>query len=229
MSAPAVLFDIDGTLVDSNYLHVHAWQRAFDEAGLQVEAWRIHRGIGMDGSALLDELVPGASDDTTEHLQDLHSRYYRETSGLLKPLPKALELLDSIAALGLQVVLATSAQEDELSQLRKVLDRDDLVAAVTSSEDVDTAKPEPGIVEVALRRADVGPERAVFVGDAVWDVRAAKRAEVQCIGVQSGGTDRHLLESEGAIAVFDNPADLLDHLRDSPIGALLADRGSAGG
>jgi HAD superfamily hydrolase (TIGR01509 family) len=228
MAAPAVLFDIDGTLVDSNYLHVHAWQRAFSEMGCDVESWRIHRRIGMDGSTLLDELVPDASEDTTDRLRDVHSRYYRETSGLLKPLPGALELLDAIAALGLQVVLATSAPEDELSELRKVLDRDDLVSALTSSEDVDTAKPEPTVVEVALKRADVGPDRAVFVGDTVWDVRAAGRAGVACIGVESGGIDRRRLQHEGAVAVYENPLDLLDGLRDGPIGELLAASKSMG-
>jgi HAD superfamily hydrolase (TIGR01509 family) len=220
MTAPAVLFDIDGTLVDSNYLHVHAWQRAFSELGFAVESWRIHRRIGMDGSVLVDELVPDISDDAADRAKELNSRYYLDLTGLLRPLPGALELLDAVAAMGLQVVLATSAPEDELAVLRKVLDRDDLVSAITSSGDVDTAKPQPDIVEVALKRAGVEPERAVFVGDAAWDVRAAKRAGVVCIGVESGGVDRAVLQAEGAVAVFENPRDLLDHLGDGPIAAL---------
>ena len=222
MSEPAILFDIDGTLVDSNYLHVHAWLRAFDEAGLDVEAWRIHRGIGMDGSSLLGELAGDAPDDVVSTAKKLHTRFYHETTGLLRPLPGALDLLDAVAATGLQVVLATSAPEDELAALRKVLQRDDLVAAITSSDDVDTAKPEPDIVEVALKRAGVGADRAVFVGDTVWDVRAAARAGVECIGVQSGGIDPASLQDEGAVAVYRNPRDLLDHLDVSPIGALAA-------
>jgi HAD superfamily hydrolase (TIGR01509 family) len=222
MSAPAVLFDVDGTLVDSNYLHVHAWQRAFGEEGFDVESWRIHHRIGMDGSALVDELIPDASDDSADRVKDLNSRFYLELSGLLRPLPGALELIDGVAALGLQAVLATSAPEDELAVLRRVLRRDDIVSAITSSEDVDTAKPEPGIVEVALRRAGVSPEHAVFVGDAVWDVRAANRAGVACIGVESGGIDRRLLVEEGAVAVFANPRDLLDHLSDSPVAGLTS-------
>ena len=223
MAAPAVLFDIDGTLIDSNYLHVHAWQRAFSEQGHEVESWRIHRRIGMDGSTLVDELVPGLADDAADRLQDLNSRYYQELTSLLRPLPGARQLLDAVAAMGLQVVLATSAPEDELAILRKVLDRDDIVSAVTSSGDVDTAKPEPGIVEVALDRADVGADRAVFVGDSVWDVRAAKRAGVPCIGVESGGIDRRLLEAEGAVSVFDNPGDLAAHLGATPIARLAQD------
>jgi HAD superfamily hydrolase (TIGR01509 family) len=223
MTAAAVLFDIDGTLVDSNYLHVHAWRRAFDDLGMDVESWRIHRRIGMDGSELRDELVPNLPDDVSERLSDLHSRYYRETTGLLRPLSGALRLLDVVAASGLQVVLATSAPEDELKELRRVLDRDDIVSAITSSEDVDTAKPEPGIVEVALEKAGVASDRAVFVGDTVWDVRAASRAGVACICLESGGIDRRLLFAEGAVAVFENPLDLVDHLDDSVIGTWAAE------
>jgi len=222
MPAPAVLFDIDGTLVDSNYLHVHAWQRAFAEVGVDVEAWRIHRGIGMDGSSLLEELAPDADDDVTARAKDLHSRFYLETARLLAPLPGTRRLLDLVAATGLQVVLATSAPEDELELLRTVLDQDEIVSAVTSSEDVETAKPRPDIVEVALRRAGVAADQAVFVGDSVWDVRAAARAGVECIGVESGGVDVLRLQGEGAVAVYRNPRDLADHLEDSPIGHLAA-------
>ena len=224
MPTPAVLFDIDGTLVDSNYLHVHAWQRAFAEVGVDVEAWRIHRGIGMDGSSLLDELVPdGVDTDVKARAKDLHSRFYQETAHLLTLLPGTRRLLDLVAATGLQVVLATSAPEDELALLRKILDEEELVSAVTSSEDVDTAKPKPDIVQVALQRAGVGADRAVFVGDSIWDVRAAARAGVECIGFESGGVDLLRLRDEGTVAVYRNPGDLADHLDDSPIGRLASD------
>ena len=105
---PAVLFDVDGTLVDSNYLHVHAWYRAFNDARVDVEAWRIHRSIGMDGSTLVASLAEGADDDTRSRLKDLHSRYYRETAPLLRRLPGARELLEAVDKLGLQIVLATA-------------------------------------------------------------------------------------------------------------------------
>jgi HAD superfamily hydrolase (TIGR01509 family) len=214
---PAVLLDVDGTLVDSNYLHVHAWQKAFAELGRTVESWRIHRLIGMDGDSLIAEL---AQEDVGEQAKKLHSRCYGEFVDSLRPLPGARALLDGIAGLGLQVVLASSAPEDELSNCRKVLDRDDVISTATSSADVDTAKPEPGIVEVALERAGVEADQAVFVGDSVWDVRAAGRAGVECIALLSGGIPRALLEAEGAATVWDNPQDLLDHLEDSPIAKL---------
>jgi phosphoglycolate phosphatase-like HAD superfamily hydrolase len=132
-ASPAVLFDVDGTLVDSNYLHVHAWQRAFVTEDLPVEAWRIHRGIGMDGAALVNTLSDGADDDVRDRLTDGHSRYYQEMASMLRPLPGARELLHRIADLGVQVVLATSAPEDELAMLREVLDCDDIVSELIPS------------------------------------------------------------------------------------------------
>jgi HAD superfamily hydrolase (TIGR01509 family) len=221
--APAVLFDIDGTLVDSNYLHVHAWQRAFTELGLEVQSWRIHRCIGMDGSSLIEELGSGDVEDP-ERAKDLHSGFYAETAGLLRPLPGARALLDAVADMGLQVVLATSAPEDELSILRKVLERDDVVSAVTSSGDVDTAKPEPDIVRVALDRAGVGPDQAVFVGDSTWDVAAAARAGVECVCLRSGGISTGELLYAGATAVFEDPRDLLEHVGDTRIDRLAMSR-----
>jgi HAD superfamily hydrolase (TIGR01509 family) len=217
---PAVLFDVDGTLVDSNYLHVHAWYRAFQDVGIGVEAWRIHRSIGMDGSTLVASLAESADDDTRSRLKDLHSRYYREMAPLLRRLPGARELLEAVGEGGLQIVLATSAPDDELTILRQVLGSDDLVSAVTSSKDVDTAKPQPDIVQVALDRAGVDATRAVFVGDAVWDVEACERAGVPTIGLLSGGVSRGELETAGAQAVFEDPSDLCAHLDGTAIGTL---------
>jgi HAD superfamily hydrolase (TIGR01509 family) len=216
-----VLFDIDGTLVDSNYLHVYAWCRAFHDKDVEVEAWRIHRSIGMDGSTLLKSLAGDADEDTRSQLKDLHSRFYKEAVPMLRRLPGARELLQAVDRLGLQIVLATSAPEDELAIMREVLASDDLVSAVTSSEDVDTAKPQPDIVNVALKRAGVDADRAVFVGDAVWDVEACNRAGVQAIGVLSGGVSRGELENAGAQAVFENAKELCEQI-DTTVIAKLA-------
>lgn len=218
--ARAVLFDVDGTLVDSNYLHIHSWQRAFAEVGIDVETWRIHRSIGMDGSTLVRSLSDDAPDETQKLLKDLHSQFYAEMAPLLRPLPGARTLLQRVAALGLKVVLATSAPEDELAVLRKVLDCDDLVAEVTSAADVDTAKPEPDIIQVALQRAGVSADRAVFVGDAIWDAEACARAHVISIGVLSGGVSQAELENAGAMLVFENTDDLVKHIEETPIARL---------
>jgi HAD superfamily hydrolase (TIGR01509 family) len=217
---PAVLFDIDGTLVDSNYLHVQAWYRAFSDADVEVEAWRIHRSIGMDGSTLLKTLAGDADEDTRSRLKDLHSRYYKETVPLLRRLPGARELLEAVDGLGLQIVLATSAPEDELAILREVLASDKLVSAVTSSNDVDTAKPQPDIVDVALERAGVDADHAVFIGDTVWDVEACNRAGVPTIAVLSGGVSRGELEKAGAQAVFEDTKELCEHIDDTLIAKL---------
>jgi HAD superfamily hydrolase (TIGR01509 family) len=219
-TSPAVLFDIDGTLVDSNYLHVYAWTRAFDEVGLSVESWRIHRSIGMDGGRLLDSLIGDAGEDAQDKAKELHLRYLREAAPLLQRLPGTRELLERIRSLGLQIVLASSSSEDELKLSLPVLDCDDLVAATTSSKDVETAKPEPTIIEVAVERAGVPASNTVYVGDAVWDIIACGRAGVPAIGLLSGGVSKAELEKAGAEAVFDNPQDLCDHIDSTPIGAM---------
>lgn len=220
-----MLFDIDGTLVDSNYLHIHAWQRAFGEVGIDVETWRIHRSIGMDGSTLVRSLSDDAPEEIQKQLKELHTRYYREAAPLLRPLPGARALLRRVADLGIEVVLATSAPDDELKLLRKVLDCDDLVAAVTSSADVDTAKPDPDIIEIALERAGVSAAQAVFVGDAIWDAEACSRAKLSCIGVLSGGVSASELHDAGAAEVFENAEDLLSNIEQTRIAALASGKG----
>lgn len=215
--APAVLFDIDGTLVDSNYLHVYAWQRAFADQQLPVDGWRIHRSIGMDGSTLVHELSGGADAETQRRLTDLHSWHYRDVATLLRPLPGAESLLRRVAELGLQVVLATSAPNNELAMLREVLGCDDVVSHVTNAEDVDTAKPRPDIIRVALERAGVTAEQSVFIGDAVWDVEACVRAHVPCIGVLTGGVGRDELRNAGAADVFEDPQELLNRISETPL------------
>ncbi|MFP1153191.1 HAD family hydrolase [Mycobacterium sherrisii] len=222
MNAPAVLFDVDGTLVDSNYLHVYAWQRAFAAEDIAVPAWHIHRCIGMDGSTLVRTLSDNAPEEVQDRLSEAHSQHYRALSPLLAALPGAQELLRRVAGLGLQVVLASSAPDDELEMLRKVLDCGEVISASTSSRDVDTAKPEPGIVQVALDRAGVDAQHAVFVGDAVWDAQAARAAGVPCIGVLSGGISREELAAAGASPVYADAQDLLKGLNASPVAALAS-------
>jgi HAD superfamily hydrolase (TIGR01509 family) len=207
-----VLFDIDGTLVDSNYLHVEAWSRAFAEAGHPVDAWRIHRGIGMDSSQLLDALLGDLAETAGAEAKDAHARIYAGMSERLRPFARARQLLSELAERGHTVVLATSAPEEELKPLLRVLDMGDTLDVVTSAEDAETAKPAPDIIEVALERAGASAETAVMIGDAVWDVEAAGRAGVRCIGVLTGGTGRDELLAAGAVAVYDGVADLLEGL-----------------
>lgn len=216
----AVLFDIDGTLVDSNYAHVDAWWRAFRAVGESVDAWRIHRAIGMDSSRLLETLLPDASEDVLDTAKQYHTAYYTEHMPRLRLLPGARELLEAVAEQGHAVVLATSAPESELVRLRELLDAEQWLTAVTSSEDVDEAKPAPGIVQVALDKAGVDADHAVMVGDAMWDVEASGKVGLPCIGVMTGGIGGDELRGAGAAAVYDDAAAVLDGLADGPIGAL---------
>jgi HAD superfamily hydrolase (TIGR01509 family) len=218
MSISAALFDIDGTLVDSNYLHVDAWSRAFYDIGSPVDSWRIHRSIGMDSEKLLDALVGDANAEMRNRASDLQSTYYSSTLGRLRPFDRGRELLRELSSRGITVVLATSAPEWELKALRSALSIEDAVDVVTSSEDVDTAKPAPDIVQVALARAGVDPDDAVMIGDSVWDVQAAGRVGVACIGVLTGGISPEELRDAGAAAVYPDVAELLAHLDDSLLG-----------
>ena len=216
----AVLFDIDGTLADSNYAHIDAWWRAFRAAGESVDAWRIHRAIGMDSSKLLESLLPDASEETRDTAKQFHTAFYSEHMPQLRLLPGARDLLEAVAGRGHAVVLATSAPQNELDRLLELLDAEQWIAAVTSSEDVEQAKPDPGIIEVALQKAGVDADHAVMVGDAMWDVESAKRVGVTCIGVMTGGIGGDELRGAGAAAVYDDAAALLEDIDGSPIGSL---------
>ncbi|WP_348789416.1 HAD family hydrolase [Leifsonia sp. NPDC080035] len=209
MTTSAVLFDVDGTLVDSNFLHVDAWQRAFAEVGSAADAWRIHRAIGQDSARLLRDVAGERDEEWTERAKDAHSRLYREQAGRLRAFDSAAELLRAIAGRGILVVLATSAPDDELTTLREAIDADDAVHAATSADDVDAAKPDPGILEVALERAGSPAAEALMVGDSVWDMIAAGRAGVRAVGLRSGGVSEAELREAGAVEVFDDPAALL--------------------
>jgi len=216
----AVLFDIDGTLVDSNYAHVDAWWRAFRATGQSVDAWRIHRLIGMDASRLLEELVPDMSDEDRDTAKQYQAAYFAEHMPRLRLLPGARELLEAVAARGHAVVLATSAPENELVRLRELLDAEQWISVVTSGEDVEEAKPAPDIVQVALDRAGVDPSNAVMIGDAMWDVETSAKVGVTCISVMTGGVGGDELRNAGAAAVYDDAAAVLADLEDGPIGAL---------
>jgi HAD superfamily hydrolase (TIGR01509 family) len=218
----AVLFDIDGTLVDSNYLHIDTWDRAFSKTGHPVDIWRIHRAIGMDSAELLKALLKDDPDGVGDAAKELHGAWYKAEAGRLRPFDGAAELIRSLLRRGVKVVLATSAPEDELQILLDVLGLAEDEVATTSSSDVETAKPEPGIIEAALEKAGVAPDRAVMVGDTIWDVIAAKRAGVATIGLRSGGVAEEELTGAGAIEVHDDTRALLKSGADTVLGRILS-------
>ncbi|MEU3453659.1 HAD family hydrolase [Micromonospora sp. NPDC006766] len=216
-----VLFDVDGTLVDTTYLHTVSWWEALRQADHRVPMARIHRSIGMGSDKLLDHLLgPERNRDADKQLRDVHDARYAEYWERLMPLPRAAELLRACAARGLRVVLASSAAERELAALRAALDADDVIDTATSSADAQRSKPAPDILVAALERSGLAAERVVFVGDSVWDVAAAGRLDIPCIGLTCGGTSRAELAGAGAVAIYDDPGALLDALGESAIAAL---------
>jgi HAD superfamily hydrolase (TIGR01509 family) len=212
----AVLFDIDGTLTDTNYLHVLAWRRAFLDAGEDVAGARIHRMIGAGGGVLLRELVGEERDDVKEGW----SAHFERMKPEIRAFPHAADLLRAVAERGPKVVLATSSQPEDVEALRAAIDADDAIHAITSAGDVEEAKPSPEVFEAALEEAGVAAADALVVGDTVWDVEAAAKAGLRTVALLSGGIGRGELEAAGAIAVYDDPADLLAHLEESPLGSL---------
>lgn len=209
-----VVLDVDGTLVDSVYTHVEAWMRAFRGIGVPVEAWRIHRAIGMGG----DKLVPEVAGERVEEalgdqVRGLHDGEYDDLVAGVQLLPGADALLEDLKRRGFRVLLASSGSKIQTEQAMEKLDRSDLLDDWVSSADVDDSKPEPDLVEVALERA--GSRHAVMVGDSVWDVKAGARAGIPVIGLRCGGFPDEELTAAGAVALFDNPQDLLDRFAQS--------------
>jgi HAD superfamily hydrolase (TIGR01509 family) len=216
-----VLFDVDGTLVDTTYLHAVCWWEALRQHDADVPMAKIHRAIGMGSDKLLDHLLGKDRDRSADDLMSsAHDVLYGAWWERLRPLPGAAGLLRAVAGRGLAVVLASSAKETELGKLRRVIDADDVITAATSSADAEQSKPAPDILQAALDQSDVDPHRAVFVGDSVWDVEAAARLDIPCIGLTCGGSSAAELSEAGTIANYDDPAALLAALDDSAIGRL---------
>jgi HAD superfamily hydrolase (TIGR01509 family) len=222
-----VLFDLDGTLVDTGYLHAVCWWEALRQYDHVVPMAVIHRAVGMGSDKLLDHVL-GPSHDTSRDsdIAAAHGALFAEWYSRICPLPGARDLLAQCAALGLAVVIATSAPQRDLDALRKALDADPYIDAVTTSADADESKPSPDILSAALDRAGLAVGQVIFVGDAVWDVAASTRLGIRCIGLESGGTSDAELRKAGAAEVWKDPADLLHNLDTSILTDLLT--GAAG-
>jgi HAD superfamily hydrolase (TIGR01509 family) len=215
----AAVFDVDGTLVDTNHLHVVTWWEAFRQAGRRVAMHDIHRAVGLPSGDLVTHLLGGKRDpEEKDALSAAHKALYGTYFDRLPALPEAGRLLRRLDGQGWNVVLATSAGGAELTALRRAIGADDAIMATTSADDVAAGKPAPDPVEQALELAGAPAERSVFVGDTVWDMRAGARAGVRCVAVLCGGIPRLELEAAGAEAVFRNPAHLLAALEESPLG-----------
>ncbi len=213
-----VLFDVDGTLVDTNYLHTLAWSRALASSGRWAPMHAIHRLVGMGGDRLLNELLGEDVPQARESRRAEYRRFYDE----IRAFPAARELLETTHDHGLVVMLASSSPDEELAVARGVLGADRAIDAQTSADDVERSKPGP---EVFLRALEVGgldPRRSMAVGDSVWDVRAARAAGVACIGLESGGFSRSELADVGALHVYRDVEELNTLFETSPLALLWA-------
>jgi len=214
---PGVLFDVDGTLVDTNYLHTLAWARAFDDVGEWAPMNAIHRLIGMGGDKLVPELfgheVPGVSDRRATHYRDLISE--------ARLFPGARDLLRRVHDAGIVVVLASSAPAAEIEVMVELLDVGEAIDAATSGDEVDASKPAPDVLHAALLAGGVDSEQCLVVGDSVWDIKAARATGLGCVAVETGGFSAHELREEGARAVYGSVGELDKELLTSPLGLLF--------
>jgi HAD superfamily hydrolase (TIGR01509 family) len=211
----AFLFDLDGTLVDSVYRHVQAWQEALLKMGLAVPAWRIHRRIGMSGSmlvrALLRETGHEMKEEEIKQAEKLHGEAYDRLVGDVKPLPGARELLDELTRLQIPWAIITSSKPEKAQPVLKMLGITSEDTVVTRGE-VQRAKPEPDPFYVGAQRLGMEIRDCVVIGDSVWDLLSAQRARALGVGVLTGGWGKDELERAGAYRVYDDPADMLRHL-----------------
>lgn len=216
-----VLFDVDGTLVDSTYFHTMAWWQAFRQQGLELPMASIHRHIGMGGDKLLDRLLPAGSDrDVRDTVERAHGAIFSTFWPAIRPFESARILLRACAESGLAVALASSAHERDLRVLRSILDAEPWIDCVTSSADATESKPSPDILLAALEKLQLEAADVVFVGDSVWDVKAAARLGIETIGLTCGGISAAELFEAGAVEVHSGPKALLHGLGASSIGKL---------
>ena len=218
MSAPgasAILFDVDGTLLDSVYQHVLAWHQALQEERIELSVWRIHRRVGMSGGLFVDALAreTGTSIDAAqaERLRRRHAQGLLSRLAEIRPLPGAVALLAHLHELGVPFALATSGRRETADQTISLLHLPEGVPIVTR-DDVVRAKPDPDLFLAAADRLGVPATGCFVVGDSVWDLLAAQRARALGVGLLSGGYGSDELERAGAYRVYSDPVDLLAHL-----------------
>lgn len=215
---PGVLFDVDGTLLDTNFLHVIAWTRAFRDTGHDgVTMGQVHRAIGIAGTELIERLTGGDDEATSA----AYSKHYERLQDEVRPFAGAADLLRACHDLGLAVVVATSGKEDDLAWMLPAIGVDeDLIDGSATSSDVEASKPAPELFQVALDKCRLDPDRTIAIGDTVWDCEAAGRAGLPVIAVECGGIAEAELRAAGAAEVYADPADLLANLSSSRLTTL---------
>jgi HAD superfamily hydrolase (TIGR01509 family) len=214
---PGLLFDLDGTLVDSVYQHVTAWQEALAACGIELSVWRIHRRIGMSGGLFIDALSRetgvALTPELSERLRVLHAEAYLRRHESVVPLPGARELLAYLHERSVPFAIATSGAQHTAGSALALLGLPPGVPVVTRDQ-VERAKPDPHLFLAAARRLGIDPRSCFVVGDSVWDLLAAQRAGALGIGLLSGGYGREELERAGAYRVYADPAEMLTRLEE---------------
>jgi len=215
VDSPGFLFDLDGTLIDSVYQHVLAWQEALTAVGIELSVWQIHRRMGMSGglfvSALMRETGAELSSDQVSPINQAHNEAYARRSDTVRPLPGARELLATLTERQVKWAIATSGQATVSRPALEMLGLPDHTPLVTRDQ-VRHAKPDPDLFLAAADRIGVDIGSAIVVGDSIWDLLAARRAHALGVGLLSGGYGREELERAGAYRVYADPMDLLTHL-----------------
>ncbi|PYO69768.1 MAG: HAD family hydrolase [Gemmatimonadetes bacterium] len=215
MPVPSLLFDLDGTLVDSVYQHVLAWREALEAAGLELSVWRIHRRIGMSGGLFLDALLRETgrrlSAEEVTRVQRTHAAAFARQVAQIRPLPGARDLLAYLTKARVPWAIATSGRRESAQPMLHMLGVGSDVPVVTRDQ-VEHAKPDPDLFLAAAERLHVAIDTSIVVGDSVWDLLAARRARALGVGLLSGGYGQDELEGAGAYRVYQDPADLLGHL-----------------
>lgn len=221
MKIRAILFDLDGTLVDTNDLHVLAWEEAFAGIGEAFPRQRVHDQIGKGTDKLVPALLPDIDQAALTALGDERGRIFREKYiAEARPFARAHDLIAHVASRGQQVVLASSASQAEVDHYVGLLEVHNLVAATTSSDDVEHTKPAPDIFEAALAKlAGIGADEVLVVGDTPYDILAARKCGIGAVGLRSGKFPDSALSEAGAIAIYDDVAALLEGYAGSPLAA----------
>jgi HAD superfamily hydrolase (TIGR01509 family) len=214
---PGILFDVDGTLVDTNYLHTLAWSRALNDAGEWAPMNAIHRLVGMGG----DQLVPELLGHESPAAQAARTGRYAELIGDARPFPGASALVALAHGRGLTTALATSSPSDELDQLLAVLDIGEVLDAQTTADEIESSKPDPEVFVTAMEVASLDPARTLAIGDSIWDVKAARAAGIGCIAVETGGFSQHELSEAGALHVYRDVDEIRRQFFTTPLSQLL--------
>lgn len=219
MAIKAILFDIDGTLVDSNDAHVAAWQAVFRDIGKDFDDGTVHDQIGKGTDMLVPTLLPDTDEAEQQRLGDAHGAVFKDRFlDAIKPFPRAHDLLAHARDAGLQVVLASSASQGELDHYLDLLDARDIVTVTTTADDVENTKPAADIFATALKNlSPLAPDEVIVVGDTPYDIEAAGRCGIAAVGVRSGGFTDDALRDAGAAGLYDDVAALLAGFDSSPL------------